>query len=409
MEYELLQLPNGIRVVFHHAASPVSHLCMLVNAGARDEAVGRYGLAHFIEHLLFKQTERRNTNQILNRLESVGGDLNAYTTKEYTCIHASFLSPYLERALDLFEDLLYHSVFPENELEKERGVIMDEMASYQDSPEDAIMDDFEDQLFHGHALGHNILGTADDLKRCTRGDILEFIRQNYHTHELIIGITGDYTVAQVTKWALRTLGNVPETTPRKKRVPPQRNGTLHTQVAKPINQAHYVLGGMAYDVHHPNRVGLLLLNNLLGGMGMTSRLNLVVREQHGIAYTIESSYAPLSDTGIFHIYLGTDEEKTGKALRLVGRELRKLREQRLGVQQLHQAKQKFKGQIALAEENRLSLIISLAKNLMDDNRVQTLAEVFAQIDAVDADQLLGIANEILDERNLSSLRFVPEE
>lgn len=408
MEYELLHLSNGIRVVFHHAASPVSHLCMLVNAGARDERVGRYGLAHFIEHLLFKQTEKRNTNQILNRLESVGGDLNAYTTKEYTCIHASFLVPYLERALDLFEDLLYHSIFPVSELEKERGVIMDEMASYLDSPEDSIMDDFEDQLFQGHALGHNILGTADDLAQCTRDDMLEFIGQNYHTHELIIGITGNYSIAQVTKWAMRTLGNVPGTTPRKRRMPPQRNDTRHTLVSKPINQAHYVLGGLAYDVHHQHRVGLLLLNNLLGGMGMTSRLNMVVREQHGIAYTIESNYTPLSDTGIFHVYLGTDEEKMDRALRLVRRELRKLREQRLGVMQLHQTKQKFKGQIALAEENRLSLIISLAKSLMDDNRVQTLAEVFAQIDAVGADQLLHIANEILDEGNLSSLSFVPE-
>jgi len=408
MEYELIHLPNGIRIVLHQVASPVSHACMLINAGSRDEREGTYGLAHFIEHLLFKQTERRNTHQILNRLESVGGDLNAYTTKEYTCIHASFLTPYLDRTLDLFEDLFFHSTFPENELEKEKGVIMDEMASYLDSPEDSIMDDFEDQLFRGHELGHNILGTEADLARLTRNDIAEFIHKNYQTHEIVVGITGNYTTRKVTGLAARTLGKVPQTSGHQQRRAPQRPEIAQTRIEKPINQTHYLMGGQAYSVHHPNKVGLLLLNNLLGGMGMTSRLNLVVREKHGIAYTIESNYTPLSDTGIFHIYLGTDAEKTEKALRLVNNELRKLREQKLGVMQLHQAKQKFKGQIALAEENRLSLIISLVKNLMDEDRVQTLEEVFSRIDAVEAQQLLDIANEILDERNLSSLSFVPE-
>jgi len=408
MEHELIELPNGIRIVFQPAASPVSHVCMLVNAGARDERVGNYGLAHFIEHLLFKQTEKRNTHQILNRLEAVGGDLNAYTTKEYTCVHASFLTAYLGRALDLFEDLFFHSVFPEHELEKEKGVIIDEMASYLDSPEEAILDDFEDQLFQGHALGHNILGTEDDLSGLTRSDIQTFIRENYHTHQIIVGIAGNYTRRKVIALASRTLGAVPETTGHHNRKPPGMVTVFHANIPKPINQTHYILGGPAYSVHHANKVGLLLLNNLLGGMGMTARLNLVVREKHGIAYTIESNYTPLSDTGIFHIYLGTDAEKTDKALRLVRGELRKLRDQQLGALQLHQAKEKFKGQIALAEENRLSLIISLAKSWMDDGRVQTLGEVFAEIDRVEAPQLLHIANEMLSEENLSSLSFFPE-
>lgn len=408
MEYELIQLPNGIRIVLQPVASPISHVCMLINAGARDEQIGNYGLAHFIEHLLFKQTEKRNTHQILNRIESVGGDLNAYTTKEYTCVHASFLTAYLERALDLFEDLFFHSVFPEPELDKEKSVILDEMASYLDSPEEAILDDFEDQLFQGHALGHNILGTEADLTRLTRTDILEFIRKNYRTHEIIIGITGNYTSRKVTALASRTLGNVPEVSGQHHRTPPPPPTVKQSRIQKPINQTHYMLGGPAYCTHDPNKVGLLLLNNLLGGLGMTSRLNLVVREKHGIAYTIESNYTPLSDTGIFYIYLGTDAEKTDKALRLVNNELRKLRNQQLGVLQLHQAKQKFKGQIALAEENRLSLIISLAKSWLDGGQVQTLDEVFTQIDTVTAPQLLHIANEILDDANLSSLSFIPE-
>jgi len=408
MEYELIHLPNGIRIVLHHAASSISHACMLINTGARDEREGQYGLAHFIEHLLFKQTETRNTNQILNRLESVGGDLNAYTTKEYTCIHASFLSPYLERTLDLFEDLIFHSVFPENELDKEKGVILDEMASYLDSPEDSIMDDFEDQLFQGHELGHNILGTADDLKQLTRADVLAFIQQHYHTHELVIGISGQYASKKVAAIASRTLGKIPESKKQQRRISPQRNGSRHAVIKKPINQTHHVMGGLAYDTHHAHKTGLLLLNNLLGGMGMSSKLNLIVREKYGIAYTIESNYTPLSDTGIFHIYFGTDEEKADRAKRLVSRQLKQLRDQRLGVLQLYQAKKKFKGQIALGEENRLNLTIALAKSLLDYDQVQTLAEVFAKIDAVTSDQLLAIANEIFDDNALSSLRFVSE-
>ncbi|MBK1441131.1 insulinase family protein [Parapedobacter sp. ISTM3] len=408
MEYDLIQLPNGIRVIQHHSTSPVSHACMIINAGARDEQEGHYGLAHFIEHLLFKQTEKRNTTQILNRLEAVGGDLNAYTTKEYTCVHASFLTPYLARALDLFEDLFFHSVFPESEMEKEKGVILDEMASYWDSPEEAIMDDFEDLLFQGHALGHNILGTVDDLKRLTKADIVNFIQRNYNTHEIVIGVTGDYSLKEVRGIANRILGKIPESRNRRYRQAPTQYGNHHAVIKKPINQAHYVMGGLAYDIHHEYKTGLLLLNNILGGMGMSSRLNLVVRERHGIAYTIESNYTPLSDTGLFHIYFGTDEEKADKARRLVGQQLKKMREQKLGVMQLYQAKKKFKGQIALGEENRLNLIITLAKSLLDYGSVQTLDEVFAKIDAVTADQLLAIANEIFADDHLSSLSFVPE-
>lgn len=408
MEGELIELSNGIRIVLQPVVSPVSHACMLVNAGARDEEAGQYGMAHFIEHLLFKRTDKRTTNQILNRLEVVGGDLNAYTTKEYTCIHASFLSPYLERTLDLFEDLFFHSVFPEEEMEKEKGVILDEMASYLDSPEDAIMDDFEDLVFEGHGLGHNILGTAPDLQAFSKRDILQFMAQTYNTHEIVIGISGNYTAKKVRRLAEKILGGIPENTCPKKRSAPGVTCSRQAVHRKPINQVHYVMGNAAYGVHHGHKVGLLLLNNLLGGMGMSSRLNLVVREKHGIAYTIESNYTPYSDTGLFYIYFGTDEEKAVRARRLVAKELKKLREQALGTVQLHQAKQKFKGQIALAEENRLSLIISMAKNVMDYGRVQPLTELFGQIDTVGAGQLMEIANDVLDEKRLSALSFVPE-
>src|SRR5690606_7263594 len=282
------------------------------------------------------------------------------------------------------------------------------MASYLDNPEESVVDDFEDLLFHGHSLGHNILGTANELRRLSKIDIINFVRQYYNTHELAVGISGNYTVQDVERIATRVFGDIPSREVGNTRRPPGEFRTQHVSLAKPINQVHYVLGSPAYHIHDDRKTGLLLLNNVLGGMGMSSRLNLVVREKHGIAYTIESNYTPYSDTGLFYIYFGTDEEKSARAQILVQKELRRLRDNKLGTLQLHQAKQKFKGQIALGEVNRLNLIISLTKGVLDYGRVQLLDEVFARIDATTADQLLEIANDTFDEQRLSSLSFVPE-
>ena len=407
MEYQLFTLPNGIRIVFKPVVSPVSHAGILIHAGARDENPGYFGAAHFIEHLLFKRTGRRNTSQIMNRLEGIGADLNAYTTKEYTCIHASFLNPHLQRTLDLFEDLVFHSTFPEQEIIKERGVILDEIASYLDSPEESIADDFEDQLFARHPLGHNILGTATDLLRTTRSDLVHFVNSHYGAEGIVIGITGDYDSRTVRRIALKLFGDLTLNSTYRNRKAAIDYAPAHLCSEKPINQVHTVLGNQAYPIDHPHKTGLLLLNNLLGGMGMSSRLNMQIREKYGIAYTIESNYTPYSDTGIFSVYFGTDAEKAEKATKMVFKELRKLREDKLGVNQLHQAKQKFIGQIALAEENRLGVILGMSKNLMEQGRIDSLPEVFDRIQAVTADQLIEIANEIFDERSLSSLSFIP--
>ena len=381
----------------------------MVNAGSRDEEKGKDGLAHFIEHLLFKATERRNTNQILNYLEVVGADLNAYTTKEYTCIHASFLKEYLERAMDLMEDIFFHSTFPQEDLEKEKGVILDEIASYQDQPEEAIQDDFEDLLFKNHALGRNILGTAESVSALTRADIASFIVQNYNTHQAVFAVTGQYDFAKVIKLAERYFGQVPENNQPKKRVKPIASAKELVRIEKAISQTHCVLGTTAYASFDDRKAMLLLLNNILGGNGMSSRLNLEIREKHGIAYTIESNYSPLTDTGLFSIYFGTDTEKASKAMRLVQKELQKLRDKKLSTLQLQQAKQKFIGQIALAEENRLGLILSMAKSLMDFGRIDTLEEVFAKINAVTADNLLAVSNEVFDPSGILTLLFEPED
>ncbi|WP_413671133.1 M16 family metallopeptidase [Mucilaginibacter sp. Mucisp86] len=409
MDYQLYTLPNGIRILYKHWPSAITHCCFIVNAGSRDEIPGQEGLAHFIEHLLFKETERRNTNQILNRLELVGADLNAYTTKEYTCIHASLLNQHLDRTMDLFEDILFHSTFPDDEQEKERGVILDEIASYLDQPEEAIQDDFEELLFKGHPMGQNILGTPETVGRLNGDDIRSFIASNYNTTEMIFAVHGNYDFKKLVAMSEKYFGHIPLNQLKKNRVKPTLSpGGIHL-VNKPISQTHCIIGTQAYPSGHDHKWGLLLLNNLLGGVGMSSRLNLEIREKHGIAYTVESNYTPLTDTGIFSIYFGTDTEKANKASKLVHKELKKLREQKLGSLQLHQAQQKFIGQIALAEENRMSLIIAMAKSMVDFNRIDTLEEIFEKINKVSAEQLLEISNEIFDNNGLITLLFEPKQ
>ncbi|WP_312357318.1 M16 family metallopeptidase [Sphingobacterium multivorum] len=409
MEYEIIRLSNGIRVVFQYQNLPVTHVCMVINAGSRDESAGKYGVAHFIEHLLFKRTERRSTQQIINHLESVGGDLNAYTTKEYICVHASILQPYLSRALDLFEDIFFHSTFPDIELDKEKSVIVDEMASYLDSPEESIVDDFEDLVFQGSGLGHNILGLEDQLLALQKGDIVDFMQANYDTNEMVIGITGNYTLKEVERLLHKIFGGVPANTIMRMRNDVNPIIEQHLAVAKPINQVHYMLGSLAYGYRDERKTGLLLLNNMLGGMGMGSILNLSIREKYGIAYTIESNYTISSDTGLFSIYLGTDEEKVEKAKKLVFKELAKLTEQPLSETAVKKAKQKFIGQIALTEENRMSMIISAAKNVMDYDRVILLDEVIEKIQDLTNTGLLEIAQDVFDPKKMLSLSFVPED
>ncbi|HLR00649.1 MAG TPA: pitrilysin family protein [Sphingobacterium sp.] len=409
MDHSIFQLPNGIRVVFYPQKAVVTHTCLLINAGSRDEETGLFGIAHLIEHMLFKRTEKRNTSRIINRIESVGGDLNAYTTKEYTCIHASVLSNYLERVLDLFEDIVFHSTFPEWELQKEKQVIFDEISSYLDSPEESIMDDFEDLLFSGSGLGHNILGAKRDLSTLSSRDILQFIQRNYRTDEMVIGITGDYKPAKVKKLVERFFGNVVENLPDRKRDTVILTKGKHLEVEKPIHQVHYMLGVQGYGMHHPKKMELLLLNNILGGAGMSSVLNLAVREKYGIAYTIESHYGVYSDTGIFSIYMGTDKKKYEKAVRLIYKELRKIKNQPLSSYKLQKAKQKIKGQIALAEENRLGMIISDAKNVLDYGRVIGIEEVFQRIENISNESLTEVAQEVFQEDHFFSLQYLPIE
>lgn len=407
MKYDVHTLNNGIRLLNIPSSSTISHACILINAGSRDEPEGQMGLAHFIEHLIFKRTEKRKTHQILNRLESVGADLNAYTTKEYTCIHASFLNPYLDRTLELFNDILFHSTFPEDEMEKEKGVILDEIASYLDQPEEAINDDFEDLLFEGHSLGRNILGTPEQVKGLTKAQIHQFIQENYRTEHIVIGVLGNYSLKKTVRIVEKYFEPIPENTGASKRLAPSSYPARKLLVEKPIMQAHTIIGSKAYALHHPYKTSLLLLNNLLGGSGMSALLNMQVREKHGVAYTIESNYSPLSDTGIFSIYFGTDKEKVDKAMQLIFKELKKLRTTGLSALQLVKAQNRFIGQIALGEENRIGLVIAMAKSLLDYDKIDDLETVFKKIRAVKPAEIAQIIEELFDEHTLTTLTFNP--
>jgi len=407
MEYNVHTLPNGIRLLHVPSASTISHACIIINTGSRDEPEGKAGLAHFIEHLIFKRTEKRSTNQILNRLESVGADLNAYTTKEYTCIHASFLNPYLDRTLDLFNDIMFHSTFPEEEMDKEKSVILDEIASYLDQPEEAINDDFEDMLFAGNALGNNILGTVESVSNFTREDVINFRKANYRTNEIVVAVLGDYSFNSVVKKGTKHFSDVEENSPSLNRKKPAVLNSTSTDIYKPIMQSHCIVGGQTYSTHHKNKAGLMLLNNYFGGNGMSSVLNLQIREKYGIAYTIESNFSPLSDTGIFSIYFGTDKEKHTKALTLIFKEMKKLKDHPLNELQLQKAKNKFIGQIALSEENRIGLIISMAKSLIDHDKIDSLAQVFERINKVSTTEMAQIVDEVFLPEQLNIFTFSP--
>ncbi|WP_374166244.1 M16 family metallopeptidase [Arcticibacter sp. MXS-1] len=407
MDHQVFTLPNGIRLLYHRTESTITHSCIVINTGSRDEPDGKDGLAHFIEHLLFKQTEKRSTKQILNYIESVGGDLNAYTTKEYTCIHASFLSPYLSRAFDLFEDIVFHSTFPEKEMDKEKSVILDEIASYEDQPEEAIQDDFEDMMFEGHSLGRNILGTSESVMALRKEDVTSFLTAGYCPGQIVIGVSGSYPIHVLEHHFQKYFGHILPRPNAVRRTPPALY-TSNRRVKKPIAQCHCVLGTQAYSLHDERKTGLMLLNNILGGSGMSSVLNLTVREKYGIAYTIESNYTPLCDTGIFSIYFGTDAGKAERALALIQKQLRRFREDGLNSRTLEMAKKKFNGLIALGEDNRLSLIIAMTKSLIDYDRVDTLAEVFSRVNAVTPEQISAIAEEVFDPERLSVLMFEPE-
>jgi predicted Zn-dependent peptidase len=409
-DYQLFRLPNGIRVAFKPLShSKVVHCGFILDIGSRDEGPGEEGLAHFWEHMVFKGTQKRNAFRIIDRLESVGGELNAYTTKEKICFYASVLQGYFPRAIELLTDITFHSTFPAKHLEMERGVILEEMALYEDSPEDHLQDKFDELLFAGHPLGNNILGNRERIASFKVEHLLKFVEQNVSTERIIFSVVGDIDAGKLRYYTQKYLGELPHREGKRYRKPFSGYRPVTMRVEKPISQTHCAIGGMAYPVNHPKQLPFFMLINLLGGPAMNSKLNLALRERNGLVYAIEAQYQPYSDTGALGIFFATDKPNTKKALRLVHKEMKSLREKPLGSMQLHRAKAQIKGQLAMAEENENAFMLSMGKSLLESARMPALDELFSKIDQISPKLLMDIANECLNPENLSTLIFDPED
>ena len=403
---EKMTLANGIRVVHKPDLSPVSYCGIAINVGTRDEEEKESGMAHFIEHMLFKGTEKRRSWHILNRLENVGGELNAYTTKEETFVYATVLSADFERAMELCADIVFHSVFPQSEIEKEVDVIIDEINSYNDTPSELIFDDFENMVFAGHPLGRNILGDADVLRRYTTKDALRFVKRNYSTDQIVFFSLGDVPFKKIAHWAERYFGDVPASHSHARRVAPSIYMPSNKVIDKGTHQAHVVYGGRAYKLSDERRLTLYLLNNILGGPGMNSRLNVALRERNGIAYNVESNFTSYSDSGILSIYFGTDSKNLERSCHLVLNELKKLRTERFTDLQLQKAKKQLICQLSISQESKESLSLNVGKSFLYFDKFECMEDVCRYLDKVSATDVLEVANEILDEDQLSSLIYM---
>lgn len=398
-------LKNGIRIIHQEAKSPVSHFGVLINTGSRDEEANEQGIAHFIEHVIFKGTQKRRAFHILNRIEDVGGELNAYTTKEETAVYATFLSEYYQRSMDLISDILINSTFPTKELELEKEVVIEEINSYKDNPSELIFDEFEEILFDGHPIARNILGTPELIKTFSKNSILKFMDENYHTDQIVLSSVGNISMSKFIHLAEKFFGEIPEKIRTKKRSDLYNYKPLTRIIQKDTFQAHCIIGNLAPTIFSPKRMQMVLLNNILGGASMNSRLNMVLRERNGMAYNVESGYTGYFDTGEFSVYFGTDKENMEQALRLVNKEFRKIKEQPMGILQLSRAKKQLIGQLAISTENREDLMLSIGKSYLFFDRVDTLEIIFKKIEAIGCAEIQEIANEILDEPQSSTLIY----
>jgi predicted Zn-dependent peptidase len=404
-EFEIFELPNGLRVIYKQVAGEAAHCGIILNAGTREEKHTEQGLAHYIEHTLFKGTAKRRFYHILSRIDSVGGELNAYTAKEETCIYASFQKQYLERAVELIADITFNSTFPVKEIEKEKDIIIDEIHSYKDTPAEQIYDDFEMHLFNKHPLGNNILGTVESIKSFKQKHIIDFIKHHYLIKNMVFSIVGNYKKEFVKKVIEKHFAHYITKGNPSIRKAPALNKTFQIISKVNSNQSHCIIGSIAPSSASKKRTAMVLLNNLLGGTGMNSRLNLNIREKYGFAYNLDSNYVAYSDTGLFAVYLGTDKKYLQKTKTLVYKELKKLRDTPISTMQLHKAKQQLCGNIALAQENNSSVMLALGKSLLMFNKVDTLNAIYQEIEKITAKQLFNIANEVFDEKRMNSLTF----
>ena len=412
-KYNTFTLDNGLRMIHLPSASQVVWCGYEIAAGSRDEQPGEEGLAHFCEHMTFKGTERRSALQVINALESVGGELNAFTNKEDTVFYAAVTKEHFAKAVELLTDIVFHSQYPQQEIDKEVEVICDEIESYNDSPAELIYDEFENLLFEGHPLGHNILGKAELLRTFTTADALRFTRRHYRPDNAVFFIYGDVDFKRLCdKFTVYSLRFTDEYTIGGKKgglasissvncKPSTVNKTI--TLDHNTHQAHVMIGTQAYRYDDPRRMTLYLLNNILGGPGMNARLNLSLRERHGLVYTVESSMASYSDTGVWSVYFGCDHHDITRCQRLVRRELDRVMLRPLSVSQLSAAKKQLKGQLAIACDNREQFALDFGRNFLHRGQERDLDVLFRRIDGVTAEDIQQVANELFPTGHLTTL------
>lgn len=405
MQYNIHTLSNGLRIIHEPSSSKVAYCGFAVDAGTRDEAENEQGMAHFVEHLIFKGTRKRKAWHILNRMENVGGDLNAYTNKEETVIYSAFLTEHFGRALELLADIVFHSTFPQNEIEKETEVIIDEIQSYEDTPSELIFDDFEDMIFRNHPLGRNILGRPDLLKKFRSEDAMAFTSRFYQPSNMVFFVLGDFNFQKIVRQVEKLLVDLPLVTVENQRTIPPLYVPEQLVVHKETHQAHVMIGSRGYNAYDDKRTALYLLNNILGGPGMNSRLNVSLRERRGLVYTVESNLTSYTDTGAFCIYFGTDPEDVDTCLKLTYKELKRMRDVKMTSSQLMAAKKQLIGQIGVASDNNENNALGMAKTFLHYNKYESSESVFRRIEALTAEGLLEVANEMFAEEYLSTLLY----
>ena len=411
MKYNTHTLDNGLRIIHLPSDSKVVYCGYQINAGTRDEEPGEEGLAHFCEHVTFKGTERRKAWHILNCLESVGGDLNAYTNKEGTVYYSAILKEHIARAVDLLTDIVFHSVYPQAEIDKEVEVICDEIESYNDSPAELIYDEFENILFKDSSLGHNILGTAEQVRSFTTEDALRFTRKLYRPDNAIFFAYGDIDFKKLVKLVRRALADDDSGKLAAEKLP-KNYPSVGEEIAgqtivmqKNTHQAHVMIGTRAYDVNDDRRMPLYLLNNILGGPGMNAKLNLALREHNGLVYTVESTMVAYGDTGTWSIYFGCDEHDIKRCLRLVRKELDRMMEKPLSDSQLKAAKKQIKGQIGVACDNRENFALDFGKSFLHYGWEKNVDCLYEQVEAITSQQIQDVARELFDKNRLITLIF----
>ncbi len=405
-EPEVFQLDNGLTVIHHYIQhSRLVHCGFLIDGGTRDENSHNNGIAHFIEHASFKGTKRRKPFHILNRIETVGGELEAYTDREKTCFYTSSLKKYADRSIELLTDLLFNAIYPEVEIQKERRVIREEIEMYEDTPEESIYDDFHSYMYPNQPMGYNILGTRASLQNINREKILQFLKDHYTLDNMVLSVAGNITRGRLEKIARKYLGNITNNKSNKNREKPEPTKPFHTHIKKDFHQSHCIMGSYGYSRAEPKRYALALLNNILGAAGMSSRLNMSIREKYGYVYQIGSVYVPYIDTGLFSVDFSTDQQYLDKCINIIFREFKKLKEEKLGKIQLNKAKRQMLGSAALMEENPSALMQSEARSYLDYERVIPMDEFFNNIEAVTAQDVQEVANEVLDEAKMSILVY----